>query len=299
MNKKHTLLSIKYLFIFSCVQLLNAQQIYTNGSLSTGVTSASGVVAPAGYTWSELQNDTTITTEVNRNTGFAAYFNNAGTTSFQLADNFIVPAGEQWNISSFDFFIHQNSYFGINIPVDQLRIQIWNGDPSLSSSVVIFGNMSTNVLNAASEGNTFIYRIPNSIIGNPVIAPNTNRKIWKIRGTSSVVLNAGSYWVVYQFHAINDGAIFIPSVTLLGTRGLLGWNAKQNFVANTVPSTVLGWASVVDVGDPTAAPDIAQDLPFLINGMISTLDIADNKFSSLVFLYPNPVKNILNQYCPK
>lgn len=273
-------------------------QIYSSGGLSTGTVSKSGVTAATGYTWSELQNDTGNTTEANKSTGFAGYFNTAGTTSFQLGDNFTVPAGEQWNITSFDFFAHQNSYTGTTIPVDQLRIQIWNGDPSLPGSVVIFGDMTTNVLNASSGGNTFIYRIPNSIIGNPVIAPNTNRKIWKIRGNSSTVLNPGNYWVVYQFHAINDGSIFIPTVTVSGARGLVGWNAKQNFVANTTPGTVLGWTNIVDVGDPASAPDVAQDLPFAINGTVTTLGTAENDFSSGVLIYPNPVKNILTVTTP-
>lgn len=274
-------------------------QIYSNGNLSTGTLSKSGVTSPTNYTWSELQNNTGNTTECNKNTGFAGYFNTAETSSFQLGDDFIVPVGQQWSITSFDFFAHQNSYIGATIPVDQLRIQLWNGDPSLPSSSIIYGNMTTNVLDAANSNNTVIYRIPNSIIGFPVIAPNTNRKIWKIKGTVTILLNPGTYWVVYQFHAINDSSIFVPSVTVEGTRGLAGWNAKQNFVANTVPSTVLGWANILDVGDPASAADVPQDLPFSINGTIISLDTPENDFSAAVLIYPNPVKNMLNITIPK
>lgn len=273
-------------------------QIYSNGNLSTGTVSKSGVTSPTGYTWSEVQNNTGNTTEANKSTGFAGYFNTAGTTSFQLGDNFTVPAGVQWNITSFDFYIHQNSYAGNVIPVDQLRIQIWNGDPSLPASVVVFGDMTTNVLNVSSGGNTFTYRIPNSIIGTTVITPNTNRKIWKIRGNSSTVLNPGSYWVVYQFHATNDGSIFIPTVTVSGARGLAGWNAKQNFVANITPGTVLGWTNVIDVGDPATAPDVPQDLPFDINGSVTTLGTNQNDFSSSIVLQPNPAKDFLSILIP-
>ena len=266
-------------------------QLYSNGNLSTGTVSKSGVTSPTSYTWSEVQNDTGNTTEANKSTGFSGYFNTAGTTSFELGDDFIVPAGEQWNITSFDFFAHQNSFAGTTIPVDQLRVQIWNGNPSLPGSAVIVGNMTNSVLDAANSGNTFIYRIPNSIIGNPVIAPNTNRKIWRIRGTVSATLTPGTYWVVYQFHATDNGSIFAPSVTITGTRGLAGWNGKQNFVANTTPGTVLGWADVIDLGDPATAPDVPQDLPFAINGTVTTLGTAENDFSSAVLIYPNPVKN--------
>lgn len=282
-------------FVFLFLSVNSFAQLYSNGNLSTGTLSKSGVTAPAGYTWSELQNDTGNTTECNRSSGFAGYYNTAGTSSFQLGDNFVVPAGQQWNITSFDFFAHQNSYTGTTIPVDQLRIQIWNGDPSLPASAVLVGDMTTNVLDTPnSAGNTFIYRIASSIIGNPILAPNTNRKVWKIKGTITTTLNSGNYWVVYQFHAINDGSIFVPSVTVEGTRTAIGWNAKQNFVANTIPEIVLGWANVIDTGDPDTAADVPQDLPFSINGTISNLSTLENDFSASVQVYPNPTKNTLN-----
>ncbi|WP_293895123.1 T9SS type A sorting domain-containing protein [Flavobacterium sp.] len=289
----HKRIALQYVtaFLFCFLYSSSFAQIYSNGNLSTGTLSKSGVTSPTSYTWSELQNDTGNTTETNKSTGFAGYFNTAGTTSFQLGDDFIVPAGQQWNITSFDFFAHQNSFTGATIPVDQLRVQIWNGNPSLPGSGVIIGDMTNSILDAANSDNTFMYRIPNSIIGNPVIAPNTNRKIWRIRGTISATLSPGTYWVVSQFHATNDGSIFVPSVTVSGSRGQTGWNAKQNFVANTTPGTVLGWADIIDVGDPASAPDVAQDLPFAINGTITTLGTPENDFSSAVLIYPNPVKN--------
>lgn len=282
-----------FLFLFFYANTF--AQLYSNGNLSTGALSKSGVTAPVAYTWSEVQNDAGNTTECNKSSGFAGYFNTAGTTSFQLADNFVVPVGQQWNVTSFDFLAHQNSYTGTAIPVDQLRIQVWNGDPALPQSSVIVGDMTTNVLDAPNSiGNTFIYRISNSIIGNPIIAPNTNRKVWQIKGTVSTVLNPGTYWVVYQFHATNDSSIFVPSVTVAGSRALAGWNAKQNFVANTTPGTVLGWADVIDVGDPGTAADVPQDLPFYVNGTLVNLSTSENDFAALVQVYPNPAKNILH-----
>lgn len=293
--KKSSSVCFQFIFLLFISNFSYSQMIYSNGNLSTGTITKSGVTAPASYTWSELQNDTGNMTECNRSSGFAGYFNTAGTSVFQLGDNFVIPAGQQWNITSFDFFAHQNSYTGTTIPVDQLRIQVWNGDPSIPASAILVGDMITNVLDTPnSDGNTFIYRIANSIIGNPIIAPNTNRKVWKIKGNITTTLNPGTYWVVYQFHATNDGTIFIPTVTVEGTRGVLGWNAKQNFVANTTPGTVLGWANVIDTGDPTTAADIPQDLPFSINGTITNLSISENDFWASVIVYPNPTKNELN-----
>jgi hypothetical protein len=264
-------------------------QLYTNGNFSTGLISSSGVTAPTGYTWSEAQSDTGNTTECNRSAGFAAYFNTAGTTSFQLADDFVVPAGEQWDIASFDFFIHQNSYTGTVPPIDQMRIQIWNGDPSLPTSSVVAGDMTTNVYDPINFENTFIYRIPSSLLGSPVVTPNTNRKVWKVRGNLSITLNSGTYWVVYQFHSSTDASIFATPLTVVGSRGLPSWNAKQNFVANTSPTVVLGWANMVDIGYPDTAPDVQQELPFIINETV--LGNVENDFTSSIILYPNPATN--------
>jgi hypothetical protein len=283
---------VVYLFLF--ISANSFAQLYYNGNLSTGTLSKSGVTSPTDYTWSEVQNDSGNTIEANKSTGFSGYFNTAGTSSFELGDDFIVPVGVEWNVTSFDFFVHQNSYAGTTIPVNQLRIQIWNSDPSLPNSMVIVGDMTSDVLDDANGGNEFIYRIPNSMIGSPIIAPNTNRKIWKIRGTISATLTPGTYWVVYQFHATDNGSIFVPSVILSGSRGLVGWNAKQNFVANTIPETVLGWNDIIDIGDPETAPDVAQDLPFIINGTVTTLSTIENDFSSTVLIYPNPVKSNFN-----
>lgn len=58
---------MKCLFVIAFSQVLNAQQIYTNGGLSTGATAGSGSAAPAGTTWSECQSETGNTTEANTN----------------------------------------------------------------------------------------------------------------------------------------------------------------------------------------------------------------------------------------
>ena len=103
MNKKTTLLSLKCLFVLAFTQVLSAQQVYTNGGLSTGATSNNGVAAPTGYTWSELQNNTGNTTETNASTGINGHYITSGTTSNKLTDNFVVPVGSAWNVTSFEF----------------------------------------------------------------------------------------------------------------------------------------------------------------------------------------------------
>ena len=269
-------------------------QIYNNGNISTGTLSENGVTAPTGYTWSEVQHNTGNSTVSNATAGFPAYYFNSGTTSYRLADDFVVPAGQTWSISSFDFFGYDGiDVFGNNSPIDVLRIQIYNVNPSIPGATPIYGNMTSNVYNSTNTANAFIYRIYNSAVPAPGQVPNTNSKVWRLRGDLNASLPSGTYWVEFQVHGAQNDYIFFPPVTIPGTRGPVGANAKINVVASTYPLDVLGWnQNIKDVGVPASAPDIAQEIPFLINGSVLTTD--DNNYDSFITIAPNPVKNIFN-----
>ncbi len=261
MNKKITL-SV-FTFFLTSLATVSSQQIFTNGSISTGTVSTNSTTAPAGYSWSELQAPLGTL-------GFSGYYNTAQSNNFALADDFVVPVGETWNISSLEFLGYQTSYAGATIPIDGLRVQIWNGDPSLGTSTVVAGDMTTNVLHAASSGEEFVYRT--------ATATSTARKVWKFTASLTASLPAGTYWVEYQVHAINDAAIFLPPVTILNTSSNPAWNAKQR--------TATTWANLIDTGNASNL-----SLPFRINGAI--LGLGSNAFSSKIAIYPNPVQNNL------
>lgn len=294
MNRKTTFLSLKCLLVLFCTQAVNAQQIYTNGTLSTGVTSNSGATAPTGYTWSECQNETGNTAESNGTAGFRALFNTAGTNNLQLADDFIVPVGQTWNVTSFVFFGYKTSYTGTTIPMDQLRIQIFNVDPSTPGATPQFGNMTTNVLDAANSVDATMYRLFNSAAPTTVNVPGTTRKIWRYRGNIAATLPAGTYWVVFQMHDAADTSGFMPAVTTLGSRGLATFNAKQNTIASSAVGATLGWINLVDDGSPATAPDVAQDMPFLVNGTVVTLGVNQYDLASAISVYPNPAGNFIS-----
>ena len=92
-----------------------AQTTYSNGGLSTGATSSNGTAAPSGYTWSELQAG-------NSSYGISGVY--TATSSFRLADDFVVPAGQKWTISSIEVFAYQTN--STSFPFDGLNLQIWN-----------------------------------------------------------------------------------------------------------------------------------------------------------------------------
>ena len=288
---KKNYLKKNVLILLALISYNSYSQLYTNGTFSTGSVSKSGVNAPAGITWSEMQNVTGNTTQSNATAGFPAYFYSSGTTSYRLADDFIVPTGQTWEVTSFDFFGYVADYIGTTIPIDQLKIQIFNVNPSTAGAMPMAGNMTINALDIANSGNAFVYRIGNSLYPTPGQVTNSTRRMWKFKATLATTLNAGTYWVEFQAHATTDIQVFFPPITLVGSRGVAGANAKINVVASTFPSDVLGWsANLVDSGTPTSAPDVAQDLPFVINGN-ATLKIKENSLESKIVLYPNPVKN--------
>src|SRR5690606_3907955 len=96
---------------------------YSNVPLSTGAVSKSGVTAPVGYTWSEAQNNTGNTTESNTNSGFGCQKVGTVTNNF-CADDFVIPAGETWNITSIALFAYITGFAGATPPGMKARVKI-------------------------------------------------------------------------------------------------------------------------------------------------------------------------------
>lgn len=291
------MLKVKYIIssilVVFCV-VCNGQ-IYTNGTLSTGVNSISGSTAPSGYTWSEMQNNTGNFLQANATAGLPAYYTTDGTTSYRIADDFIVPVGEEWEVSSIDFFGYQGEYNNlITSPVDQLKVQIFNTDPSTIGATPIVGDMTANVIDIPNCSNAFIYRIFNSSYpsgGQPI---NFSRRVWRLRGTLTATLPSGHYWVEFQVHPTNNTNFFFPPATVIGSRGVAGANAKIHVVASTYPSDVIGWSTnIIDSGTPSSAPDVAQDFPFVLNGSV-TLGVNQSVVENSIFIAPNPVNDVVS-----
>ena len=289
--KETTLFPLTCILLF-VANITKAQEIYSNGNLNTGVLTASGVNAPEGYTWSELQNETDNFSEANSFLGFATYYSSDNSNSFTIADDFVVPASETWNVTSFDFFIYQNNYNLSTPPINELKIRLYNGNPS-NGGEIIAGNLTTNVFDAANSIETNIYRIANSIAPSPGIVPSTTRKIWKIRGILPCQLIPGTYWVEFQAHSTNNSSLFSPLVTETGVRGLPIWNSQINTIASTFSNPILGWANSIDVGFPNTALDYNQAMPFSVNGSINSLSTYETYIDKNVLLSPNPVKDVL------
>ena len=238
MNLKFYLTNFKktsatFLFVIALVffaGITNAQ-VYINGPLSTGATSSTGTAAPAGTTWSEVQG-------TNLNAGFGANIA-AGLT---VADNFTVCGS--WNITKITFYAYSTGYAGATSPFNDVRIKIYNTDPSVGSPAPIYGDLTTNRFAASSFTN--MYRV---FAGGPF---DLTRRIWAVEANVTTTLTSGNYWIEWQ---LGNGGLsnFSPPVTVVGATTQAGWNAKQNTLPNS-------WVNLVD-GTP-AGP---QDMPFRID----------------------------------
>lgn len=223
--------------------------IYNNGIIATGTTTNSGVTAPSGFKWSEAQHNNTGVTNVTL--GFACGASNFA--KYRAADDFTIPSGQTWHISKISIYVMAPS--GPLPPIDSLRMQIWNGDPSLPASSLIFGDLTTNLLSGITDSMTYI--IQNSSVPAPGVIPQTLNNTWKLSANVSKTLSAGTYWLVWQVHRTDNSDSYSPAIKVKGSRGLSNWNAKVYNALNV-------WQNLTDVGNPYTLPWVPQDLPFEI-----------------------------------
>ena len=233
MKKIYILQKLRKVFQHSLLMLLlfsfftgtiNAQTL-TNGNLSTGATTSTGVNAPAGFTWSEVQTG-------NTSFGFGA---NIG-ANLTIADDFTVTGTQPWNLTKFTAYGYSTGYAGTTSPFNDIRVQIFNTDPSVGSPTPVWGDLTTNRF--AGSTTSSIYRA--------AAAGGTTRQIWKVEANVTATLAPGTYWIEWQLGTIAAGASnFTPPSTVVGTTTQPGNNSKQHdLTANT-------WITLNDAGSTT------------------------------------------------
>ncbi len=257
-------------------------QPYINGNISTGTLTKSGVNAPAGYNWSEIQNEPGATFS-NSLIGVGTQIRD--TESNRVADDFTVPTGQTWNITKVTFYSYQTGYVGISSPFTDVRVQIKNAIPSNAASTVVFGDLATNRLLNSSDA--MMYRIPNTTTPAPGTPAELNRKIFKIEATVNVALTTGTYWIEWNHFAGANGN-FSPPSTVVDVRTVAGYNAIQWAGDESL------WKPIIDLGNPETEADVPLDMPFMIDYTLDSLGTSENSFATGVSVFPNPVKNTLN-----
>lgn len=256
----------------------------TSAGLSTGALTFSGVAAPAGRTWSEVQ--ARSATEANSVAGFAGNLAPmAGVVgAYRFADDFEVPAvwprgsTSGWLVTGLRTFAYvQGSVMPNPSSFASMRVRIWKGAPDAPGSQVRFGDETINRLVSVSDAQMYRVFSTRPISGAPTpSAADLTRPIWRLEAGlgPGVVLPPGRYFVEWQVTMSEAGAsAFWPPVTVSGARergasaGLGGSNAMQLRLAPP-PSLVDTWLPIVDAGKPAPAADVGQELPFVLIGNV-------------------------------
>lgn len=247
---------------------------HNNGPLSTGTTAENGTSSPNGYTFSELQNDGT---NVNNTAGFTG----DQAQNYMLSDDFRVPDGESWQVSSVELFAYKTDYVG-NCPIVSTNVFFFDH---------IHGSNVTFPQSVSSCQNTQILRVFNSIAEAATFDANlTRRQIYKFTlPVTNVSLESGYYSLRFQTQA--GGTHFYPAVTVPGARNSITELPAQQSIDNGV-----NWTNILDPGYQDTSAE--QDLPFIINYSA----LGTNEMMSLdnrIKLYPNPAKEYFSAFLPE
>ncbi|MEO8670411.1 MAG: hypothetical protein ABI411_03785 [Tahibacter sp.] len=175
-----------------------------------------------------------------------------GTTAFRIAEDFVVPA-PGWTLSAVTVYAYQTLATPSTVSTfTGMNLRIWDGDPSLPTSTVLFGDTTTNRLTASTFSG--IYRASST-------APTNGQRaiIGNTSGALSVVLPAGTYWLDWQLAGSTASGPFAPFVTVVG----------QNATGNAIqfnPATSL-WVPITDAGST-----FPQTMPYTLEGTVNLPD---------------------------
>ena len=164
-------------------------------------------------------------------------------TAVRLSDDFVVPAGG-WIVSDVTVYGYQTGSTTTST-MDTIRFQIWNGDPSLPASTVVFGDTTTNRFSSTAFTN--IFRDTETTIGN------SSRPIMGVTASGlSINLPAGTYWLDWQIGGTLASGPFVPPITIVG----------QTTTGNGQQFSGTAWGPANDGGTLTR-----QGLAFTLGGV--------------------------------
>ena len=163
---------------------------------------------------------------------------------YQVADDFVVPAGETWDIDTITFFAYQTNSPTNPSPFLGVYFEIHAGD---YSGPVVAGDMAVNALTTSEW--TGIYRVTEATTGEA-----TNRPIMaNVCTFGNVSLSEGMYTIVWMADGELTSGPWVPPITIVGevTTG----NALQSLDGGA------SFADLLDSGTATV-----QGLPFILSG---------------------------------
>lgn len=187
------------------------------------------------------------------------------TAGNSVADD-VVLTGD-FNITSMDVFAYQTGTAAPSITA--IYVQVWDGDPSGGGANVIWGDLSTDVLEDAVSAETLRY--------SESSPGDTSRQLTRVTAsTPGLTLTAGTYWIEWTFEGSGSSGPWAPPIVILG----------ETTTGNAVQNQNGMWVALEDGG--TLTP---QGLPFILYGT-EILGVEDNTLAGFKF-YPNPTSDVL------
>ena len=185
---------------------------------------------------------------VQTNLGMTSYgWNDFLSNNFFLADDFIVPSGQAWNVKTLSFFLYQTNS-GLISTIKNLRFVIYDAPLTNPNKNIVCGTMLDNAKIKSNEWSQ-IYRVyPDTFLSN------TQRPIMQVTVDSGgCILNQGTYWLAWT--STGDNLLTGPWAPVITING-------QTSTGNALQSTNSGvtWNPLIDVGP--------QGLPFTLRGTI-------------------------------
>ncbi|MCD4690838.1 hypothetical protein K8S17_05185 [bacterium] len=178
-----------------------------------------------------------------------------------MAEDFTIPEGDMWNIETITFFAYQTGST-LTSTFTAYHVVIYDGPPFEPTSTVVFGDVTTDVLQAS--GWSGVYRTLESAPGG------TNRPIMANICEVVVTLGPGTYYAIWQADGTLDSGPWAPPIVI--------WNQAE---------TGDGWQSVDNGVTWEYADDSSgsiQGFPFIVEGMHST-PVENTSWTSIKALY--------------
>ena len=180
----------------------------------------------------------------------------------RMSDQFDIPAGETWNITSATFFCYQTGSTTTSTITD-VYVQILDGPPDLPGTTVIWGDLATNRLGSSVWSG--VYR---QLEGNPGA---TNRPIMANTCDVVVTLGTGTYWFAFQFDGTLTSGPWAPPIVYDGV--------TTTGDAYQYTSTAMAYSPIFDAGDLGA-----KGMPFIVEGSMPT-PVEEASWGSIKALY--------------
>ena len=177
----------------------------------------------------------------------------------RIADDFTVPVGDTWDITTITFFAYQTGS-STGSTINAVHFEIWDGVPGVGN--LVFGDMATNRLVASSW--TGMYRVLDTdLFGSlrPVMANIASPM-------GALQLSEGTYYVAWQTGGTLTSGPWAPPVSILG----------QTATGNGLQS--IAGAEYLPVDDAGG-----QAFPFIIEGSSGPVSVEPSTWGQVKTLY--------------